>query len=208
MLLTKDFKLISQWAYKWKMLFNPYPRKLAVEVCFSHKRNNVSLTFNNNKIQSAPSQKHLGLVLDSMLDFNQQIDDKINRCNKIIGVMKRLSMTCSRKTLLIIYKSFVGPLLDYTDIICDKPNNESFKRKLEAVQYNASLVITGMIIRTSRERLYYEPCLESLRWSRKLFFFHKTVKGFSHLYLQEILSPCNEPCYQNRTKSAKNIQTI
>ena len=45
-----------------------------------------SLTFNNNKTQSAPAQKHLGLILDSKLDFNQHIDDKINKCNKSLGL--------------------------------------------------------------------------------------------------------------------------
>ena len=45
-------------------------------------------------------------------------------------------MRLSRRSLLTIYKSFVRPLLDYADIIYDKPYNESFKEKLEAVQYN------------------------------------------------------------------------
>ena len=119
------------------MLFNPDPTKQATEVCFSHKRDNVShepLTFNNNKIQSGPAQKHLGLILDSKLDFNQHTDDKINKRNKIIGTIRRLLMALPRKSSLTIYKSFVRPLLDYADIIYDKPCNETFKGKLEAVQ--------------------------------------------------------------------------
>ena len=129
------------------MLFHPDPTKQATEVCFSHKHDisHEPLTFNNDKIQPAPAQKHLGLILDSKLDFNQHIDDKINKCNKIIRTVRRLSMTLSRKILLTIYKSFVTPLLDYADIIYDKPYNELFKEKLEAVQYNACLAITGAI---------------------------------------------------------------
>ena len=93
--LNKDLELISQWANHWKMLFNPDPTKHAIEVCFSYKCDNVShqrLIFNNKKIQSAPSHKHFGLILDSNLEFNQHIDLKINRCNKIIRIMKRLSL--------------------------------------------------------------------------------------------------------------------
>ena len=41
------------------------------------------------KVQLANSQKHLGLILDSKLDFNEHIGKKINKCNKIIGIMKR-----------------------------------------------------------------------------------------------------------------------
>ena len=164
--------------------FNPDPTKQAAEVRFSHKRDNVPhkhLTFNNKKIQSSPAQRRLGLVLDSKFDFKQHMDDKINKCNRIIVNMRRLSVTLSRKSLLTIYKSFVRPLLDYADIIYDKPYNESFKEKLEAVQYNACLAITGAIRGTSRERLYRELGLETLnnrRWSRKLFFFTKLSKGF------------------------------
>ena len=105
-------------------------------------------------------------------------------------------MRLSRRSLLTIYKSFVRPLLDYADIIYDKPYNESFKEKLEAVQYNVCLAITGAIRGTSRERLYRELGLETLnnrRWSRKLFFFHKIIKGFSPSYLQKIL------CFRNVT---------
>ena len=82
-------------------------------------------------------------------------------------------MTLSRKSLLTIYKFFVRPLLDYAYIIYDKPCNELFNGKLEAVQYNVCLAITGAIRGTSRERLYRELGLETLsdrRWSRKLFF--------------------------------------
>ena len=68
----------------------------------------------------------------------------------------------SRESLLTIYKSFVRPNLDYADIIYDKPFNESFKRKIEMVQYKAALVITGAIKGISRDRLYQELGLESL----------------------------------------------
>ena len=81
------------------MLFNAHPTKQATEVCFSQKHDKVPhepLTFNNNKIQSAPAQKHLGLILDSKLDFNEHMDDKINKCNKIIGTMRRPSMTLKK----------------------------------------------------------------------------------------------------------------
>ena len=107
------------------------------------KDNYPPLNFNGDKVQTAVSQKHLGLVLK--LDFNEHISNKINKCNKIIGIVKRLSLFLSRKTFLTIYKSFVRPNLDYADIIYHKPFNESFKIKIEMVQYRAVLVITGAI---------------------------------------------------------------
>ena len=177
------------------MLFNPGPNKQAAEILFSkkeHEKDNYPpLNFNGDNIQTAISQKHLGLVLDSKLDFNEHISNKINKCNKIIGIMKKLSLFLSLKTLLTIYKSFFRPDLDYADIIYDKLFNESFKTKIEIIQYRAALVITGAIKGTSRDRLYQEIGLESLadrRWSRKIFFFHKIVNGLLPSYLQSYLN--------------------
>ena len=58
--LNKDLETISQWAFQWKMLFNPDPIKRAIEVCFSHKRDKEVyplLKFNNNGVQSANISK-------------------------------------------------------------------------------------------------------------------------------------------------------
>ena len=90
--------------------------------------------------------------------------------------MKKLSLILSRKSSLTIYKSFVGPNLDYADIIYDKSLNESFKKKIEMVQYNSDLAITGAFKGTSRDKIYQELGLESLadrRWTRKRIFFTK-----------------------------------
>ena len=37
--LNEDLSKISQWGYKWKMLFNPDASKQAQEVVFSRKKN-------------------------------------------------------------------------------------------------------------------------------------------------------------------------
>ena len=118
--------------------------------------NNLSyphVKFNGNNITKSSDQKHLGVVLDSKLDFNTHIDQKIKKCNKLIGLMKRLSVHLPRSALLTIYKSFIRPHLDYGDILYDKPNNENFQNKIEQVQYRACLAITNAIRGTSRERL-------------------------------------------------------
>ena len=47
--------------------------------------------------------------------------------------------------LLTVYKCFVRPNLDYGDFIYDQPNNDSFCSKIESVQYNAALAVTGAI---------------------------------------------------------------
>ena len=85
-------------------------------MCFSKKcdkRNYPPLHFNSTNVHVVDSQKDLGLVLDSKLNFNEHIESKITMCNKIIGLMKNLLQILSRKSLLTIYKSFVRPNLNY-----------------------------------------------------------------------------------------------
>ena len=65
-------------------------------------------------------------------------------------MIKKLSLSVSRQSLLIIYKSFVRPIY-YTDTIYEKPHKSSFIEKIERVQYNARLIITGAFEGTSRE---------------------------------------------------------
>ena len=87
---------ISKWAFQWKMLFNPDSIKQATEVCFLHKRDKAvypPLKFKNSDIQSANIQKHLGLVLDSKLDFNEHANNKINKCKNSTDIMKKLPLT-------------------------------------------------------------------------------------------------------------------
>ena len=128
--LNSDLAKISKWTFQWKMSFNPDSNKQAIEVRFSNKRdkeNYPPLQFNGINVQIADSQKHLGLMLDSKLNFNEHNENKITKCKKIIELMKKLFLILFRNSLLTISKSFVRPNLDYTDIIYDKPLNESFK---------------------------------------------------------------------------------
>ena len=113
--------------------------------------------------------------------------------------------------MLTTYKSFVRPNVDYADIICDKPSNESFKRKIEMIQYKAALVIIGAIKGTFRDRLCEELHLESLsdrRWSRRLFFFHKIIQGLLPSCLQSYHNAVSEGAYLTRSTTQNKIKPI
>ena len=122
------------------MQFNPDRNKQAQELYFFKKAGTqklLDLTFNKSTVASSPSVKHLGMLLDSRLNFNENVQSKINKCYKIMGLIKKLAIHLPRELLLRIYKSFVRPNLGYGDIIFDKPNNESFKSRVESIQYKA-----------------------------------------------------------------------
>ena len=87
------------------MSFNPDPGKQAIEVIFSRKRSehrHPLIIFNNLPIDSVAVHKHLGLFLDSQLNFKDHIKEKISKANKGIGVIKKLSYYLPRNSLLTI----------------------------------------------------------------------------------------------------------
>ena len=93
---------------------------------------------------------------------------------------------------MTIYKSFVRPHLDYGDVIYDQPNNSNLSHKIESVQYNAVLAITGAIRGTSKEKMYKELGLESLRntrWLRRMSYLYKIISTKSLPYLYELIPP-------------------
>ena len=112
------------------MYFKPNPKKEAIEVSFSHKivsNNSSQLSFNQSQVKISKSHEHLGLILDTKLKLNEDLEDKINKCNKIFCSIKKLCLKPKRAGFLTIHKALVRPHLDYTDITCDKADNEYFK---------------------------------------------------------------------------------
>ena len=107
-ILNNDLQLISNWTYKWKMLFNPGPKKPAQKVLFSRKsqiRNHPTLSLNNIQVERSTYRKQL-ILLDEKLNFKEHINSAISKVNKGISVIKKLRHTLPQKSLLTIYKVF------------------------------------------------------------------------------------------------------
>ena len=171
--LNKDLKRINDWAFQWKVTFNPDRSKQAQEIIFSRKLKKATrppFLFNNNNVSRVNSEKDLGVVLDVKSTFEEHLKNVFNKTNKMIGLLRKLSNLLPGQVLVTIYKAFVRPHLDYGDVFYDKAFNNSFHAKIESIQYNACLAITRAIRGTSREKMYQELVLESLQlrlWCRK-----------------------------------------
>ena len=114
---------------------------------------------------------------------------------KGIGLLRKLQSILPRTFLLTIYKSFIIPHSDYSNVVYDQPSNYVFSNKLETVQYNAPLEITGAIKGTSCEKLYQELGLEYLQqriWVRRLCLFYKIVPTKLPAYIYDFI-PLGRP---------------
>ena len=172
--LSNDLCIISNWAYQWKMSFNPDRSKQAHEVIFSRKtsiQSHLVLTFDNCPVIKTTHSKHLGLILDEKLNFKEHLKEKMSKAYKSIAVLRKLQNIIPGNSLLTIYKSFIRPHLDYGDIIYHQPNNVSLCQKIESIQYQAALAVTGSMHGTSQTKLYNELEIESMnlrQWFTRL----------------------------------------
>ena len=104
------------------------------------------------------------MYLDEKLNYNTHIKEKLSKVYKGIGLLRNLSNKLPRQAFVTVYKAFIRPHLDYGDIVSGKPNNDTFINKIEKAQYDAALTITGAIRGTSREKLYADLGIESLKF--------------------------------------------
>ena len=172
-----------------------------IYICITYIK--MRLSFLGNQIDVHTLQSHSITILllhvlikcTWVLHFIQSwtlvfiLNKKIRKCNKIVGLIRRLAVCLPRKA----------------------------QSKIEKVQYKACIPITGGIQETSRERLYDELGLMSLskrRWYNKLIFFYKIGNRILPDYLHfciELLSQNKYPlrsvspgklkCTPSRTKS-------
>lgn len=107
-----------------------------------------------------------------MSHFREHIQSKMKSCNRIICVIKKLSPDLSRDLLLRIFKPLFRQIIDYGDIIYNKPNIESFKNETESIQCKVCIAIKGSIQSESKEHLYQDLVLKTLsdRYMLRTYF--------------------------------------
>ena len=208
--LNFDLEKTSEWAFQWKCILILIPINRLMKSYFLENQKSIliPLSLSTIMILRRPYQKHLGIILDSKLDFNIHVDNNIKKCYRMIGIIKRLSVSVPRKALLANYKSFVRLHLDYRDILYDKPGNQNFLNKF---QYKACLEITGAIQGTSRQFFFDELGLHTLierRWHGKLIFFYKIVSDLLSEYLYSYLKLPLQENYPLRSASTTKINLI
>ena len=88
---------------------------------YGNKNPNQSYFMEVNKqeieISKTKEEKDLGVTFDPQLSFDAHINNKINKANQMIGLIKRTFTYLNKDILLKLYKSLVRPHLEYGNII-------------------------------------------------------------------------------------------
>ena len=119
------------------MNYNPDPTIKAQEVIFSRKleiTNHNQFYFNHTSVKQVSSQKHLGMYLDTKLNFKEHLNNILRMVNKTIGLFRKLPAFSTCQSLVTVYKAYIRPYRDYGAIIYNQTYNESFHQKMEPMQ--------------------------------------------------------------------------
>ena len=173
------------------------------------------LVFNAN-VSQCKSQKHLGIILNSKLKFENHYKTVLSKENKTIGPLRKLKNFLLREAFLTIYKTLVRPYLNFAHVLFDQASSSN--EKLESIQYNACLAVTRTIRGTSKSKLYQELGLESLMfrcWYRQRLFY-TVFNDKSSVYLFNLIPPRytryslrsldNMPCFNKKNSFFSKIK--
>ena len=107
-------------AWEARTGFKMAENKTKIVIFYKDKRwvkdQNINITLNNKTIPIEDHYKYLGVIFDTHLNWDKHISYVKTRCKKALKILKKLSHTnwgADRKTLRILYRATVLPILDY-----------------------------------------------------------------------------------------------
>ena len=130
----------------------------------SRKQNkpiHLSLNMAQLNINEDTSHKHLGLIFSDDVSWHDHIDHVKAKSWFRLNIMRKLKFQLDRKSLEIIYTSFIRPLLEYSNVVWDNCTQYE-SNDLEKIENEAARIVTGATKLTSLQYLYIETGWESL----------------------------------------------
>ena len=85
------------------------------------------LRLSNATLKKSNEVKYLGVLLDNKLDFKIHINSVAAKLTKFTGLFYKLRFILSIKQLVLVYKSFVQPVIQYGVLIYGTANKTSLK---------------------------------------------------------------------------------
>ena len=205
--INADIATMGTWGNIWKMIFNPVKTNYMI---VSKKQNRIQypdILFNDTVLERTDSHKHLGLVLNKNLNWNDHIESTNVKAKKRINCINNIKLLLPRRSLCSLYKSMVLPIIEYCDVIYDNCTLRN-SLHLENVQRRAALVCTGAYRHTSNDALFAELGWQPLRIRRqihKVSLFYKVVNSLTPPYLKSIIPRSTGHQYRLRSDANASL---
>lgn len=174
--IQQDLERLVKWANEWQMSFNV--SKCAVLQVGNNNPKNV-YQMNETVVNAVTTQKDLGVTITNDLKWRKQVENSVNKANRMLGLISRNFSFRSKNIILTLYKSLVRPHLEYA-VQFWSPHQQGDIDKLERIQRRATKLIPEL------RQMPYDRRLEELglttleqrRLRSRLIETYKYLRGF------------------------------
>ena len=160
--MQADLDAMSEWSTKWLLPFNEAKCKT---LHLGPRNIHQQYMLNNTMLEQVRSEKDLGVIVDEDLKFREQAASAASKGNQILGLIKRSFANIDTKTLPLLYKTLVRPLLEYGNPIWG-PFNKHDQVLIEKVQRRATRLVPEF---RHQDRLPYQDRLRTLKLPSLLY---------------------------------------
>lgn len=159
--LQSDFHALQQWSNKWLLKFHPDKCEV-LHISTSRSTGDIqnypySMPDGDEThfLKHKPAIKDLGVTVDGELSFEQHIQEKVNKANSMMGLIRRTFTYLDEESFLSLYKALVRPHLEFASMVWS-PHKIKDITALENVQRRATRLVPGL------NKMSYEARLRKL----------------------------------------------
>ncbi|CAH0552648.1 unnamed protein product [Brassicogethes aeneus] len=200
--INYSLESLSLWLMERGLTLSPSKSKA---ILFSKNRTfQPFIRLNNEQIEVVNSIKFLGIFLDYNLSWSSHINDIVNKCYRILNILKsltRVSWGGDPKTLLMIYRGLVRSRLEHGSFLfnaCTKGLSE----KMDRIQYLALRICLGSMSSSPTNALQMEASEPPLNIRRQLLADRFILRKFaisSDMVINSLQK--YDPLYSKRSKA-------
>ena len=118
-ILNSDLDKIAKWAKTWMITFNPLKTETLLISRKLLQTLHPPLYMLNQQISEVDMHKHLGIFFSNDGSWHKHINYIKEKAWIRVNIMRKLKFQLDRKSLEIIYTSFIRPILEYGNEIWD-----------------------------------------------------------------------------------------
>ncbi len=189
--LQRDLKTLEEWSNTWLLRF--HPDKCKHMHIGSKNIGDKTYRLLGHNLEAIDEEKDLGIIIDSKLDFDTHICEKVKKANQMFGLLRRTFEHMDSEVFLPLYKTMVRTHLEYGNAVWH-PNKIKHIEQLENVQRRATKQLPGMSNLSYPERLkkLELPTLSYRRLRGDLIETYKIMNGVYDQEPASFLTPWTE----------------
>ena len=124
--LSSDLDTAASWAERWGMLFSaPKSKHLAIG---RTAKQSPLVRMNGVPIPQVRTHKHLGLIFNNTLTWNDHVSNVYSTCVRMLGILRRLDGNISPLCMERIYKTAIRSRMEYACAVWSGGSTRSLQR--------------------------------------------------------------------------------